>query len=208
MDAIAGFMSENGVIVLLIILAAVGLFWLLSRFFKLTLDGFRVPQESLLGGNQGLGTTRALFEDMREVATALQCMEVSGGICSVLDRTIEYAKERRVLGRPIGANQAVQHMLANLWIRLNGVRVASLKALWMKSQGRHARREIAIAKIASDQLYVDATITAHQLWGAMGYARETGIYLWSERARVTQVLFGTRRFHGQRLVECMSLSKA
>ena len=37
MDALAGFMSENGVIVLLIILAAVGLFWLLSRFFKLTL---------------------------------------------------------------------------------------------------------------------------------------------------------------------------
>ena len=37
MDAIAGFMSENGVIVLLIILAAVGLLWLLSRFFKLTL---------------------------------------------------------------------------------------------------------------------------------------------------------------------------
>jgi len=37
MDAIAGFMSENGVIVFLIILAAVGLFWLLSRFFKLTL---------------------------------------------------------------------------------------------------------------------------------------------------------------------------
>ncbi len=37
MDAIAGFMSENGVIVLFIILAAVGMFWLLSRFFKLTL---------------------------------------------------------------------------------------------------------------------------------------------------------------------------
>jgi cell shape-determining protein MreC len=37
MDAIAGFMSENGVIVFLMILAAVGLFWLLSRFFKLTL---------------------------------------------------------------------------------------------------------------------------------------------------------------------------
>jgi hypothetical protein len=37
MDAIAGFMSENGVILLLIILAAVGLFWLLTRFFKLTL---------------------------------------------------------------------------------------------------------------------------------------------------------------------------
>jgi cell shape-determining protein MreC len=37
MDAIAGFMSENGVIVLLIILATIGLFWLLSRFLKLTL---------------------------------------------------------------------------------------------------------------------------------------------------------------------------
>ena len=37
MDAIAGFMSENGVIVLFVILAAIGLLWLLSRFFKLTL---------------------------------------------------------------------------------------------------------------------------------------------------------------------------
>jgi cell shape-determining protein MreC len=37
MDAIAGFMSENGVIVLLVILATIGLLWLLSRFFKLTL---------------------------------------------------------------------------------------------------------------------------------------------------------------------------
>ena len=36
MDAIAGFFSENGVIVLFVILAAVGLLWLLSRFFKLT----------------------------------------------------------------------------------------------------------------------------------------------------------------------------
>ncbi len=37
MDAIAGFMSENGIVVLLIILAAIGLLWLLSRFFKLTI---------------------------------------------------------------------------------------------------------------------------------------------------------------------------
>ncbi len=36
MDAIAGFFSENGVIVLFVILAAVGVLWLLSRFFKLT----------------------------------------------------------------------------------------------------------------------------------------------------------------------------
>ncbi len=36
MDAIAGFFSENGVIVLIVILAALGMLWLLSRFFKLT----------------------------------------------------------------------------------------------------------------------------------------------------------------------------
>ena len=36
MDAIAGFLSENGVIVLFVILAAIGMLWLMSRFFKLT----------------------------------------------------------------------------------------------------------------------------------------------------------------------------
>ncbi len=37
MDAITGFVSENWMIAILCLLAAVGLFWLLSRFFKLTL---------------------------------------------------------------------------------------------------------------------------------------------------------------------------
>jgi 3-oxocholest-4-en-26-oyl-CoA dehydrogenase beta subunit len=179
-----------------------------ERFFTMVLEGIRLPQEALLGGDQALPTTRAWFEDVREIAAALQCMEATGGIRCVLDRTVEYVKVRQVQGRPVGANQAVQHMLANLWIQLNGVRVASLKALWAKSQGASARREVAIAKIAVGRLYGDATITAHQLWGAMGYARETGIHLWSERARVTQALFGTRRFHEQQLAECMGLGKS
>ncbi len=37
MDAIAGFLSENWLIVLVAILALIGFFWLVTRFLKLTL---------------------------------------------------------------------------------------------------------------------------------------------------------------------------
>ena len=74
-------------------------------------------------------------------------------------------------------------------------RFAALRALFLKCKGRPAAREVAIAKIAAGETYTSATIVAHQLWGAMGYARESGLYLWSERAKVTDARFGTAARH-------------
>jgi alkylation response protein AidB-like acyl-CoA dehydrogenase len=173
--------------------------------FEVDLGGLEVPADALLGGFEAVAGTLAAFTDVVERATALQCMEMAGGIAAVLDRTIEYVKERKQFDQPIGSKQAVQHMLANIAMHLDGARVAALKALYLKARGRPASRAISIAKIALGEGYTNATIAAQQLWGAMGFARETGLYIWSERAKVTDVWLGTRASHLRRLAAHMGL---
>ena len=176
-----------------------------EHLFELTFDAVVLPADALLGGTAALTTTLGDFEDVVEQATALQCMEMVGGTSSVLTRTIDYVAERKQHGRELGTFQAVQHLLANVGIQLQGGRVAALYALFQKANGRAAPRDVAVAKIALGEAYSSATITAHQLWGAMGYARETGIYLWSERAKVTDAWFGTRASHLRTLSSEMGL---
>ncbi|WP_176598603.1 acyl-CoA dehydrogenase family protein [Sphingobium sp. 15-1] len=172
-----------------------------EKFYELEFTDIQIGQDALLGGQDAIATTLSAFVDIQESAACLQIMEMIGGVQAVLDRTTEYAKERIVFGKPVGANQVPQHMLANIFITLAGARVAALRALSMKAKGEDVRKALPLAKLAAGKLYTDATISAHQLWGSMGYARETGFYLWSERAKVTDATFGSRRYHRQALLK-------
>jgi alkylation response protein AidB-like acyl-CoA dehydrogenase len=175
---------------------------------EITLTDLRLPLSSLLGGIEAAGRTLAAFDDIVQKATALQCMEMAGGIDGVLKFTTDYMKKRVQFGKPLGANQAVQHMLANVAMNLDGVRVAALKALYLAAKQRPgAARSVSLAKVALGEGYVNATITCGELWGAMGYARETGLYLWSERAKVTDVWLGTRANHLRKLANHMGLTQ-
>ncbi len=176
-----------------------------EALYRVELNKVHVPADALLGGEAALPHALGAFQDVVEQVTALQCMEMTGGASTVLKRTVEYVSERQQHGRAIGSFQAVQQMLANVAIQLDGARVAALQALFLKSKGRAAAREVAIAKIASGELYTCATTTAHQVWGAMGYARESGVYLWSERAKVTDARFGTAASHLRKLADLMGI---
>lgn len=170
-----------------------------EKFYEIAFEDLDVGPEALLGGAQAIELTLAAFTEVREAVACLQVMEMVGGVQAVLDRTTNYVKERIVFGKPVGANQAPQHMLANIYIALSGVRVVALRALSMKAKGEDVDRTLPLAKLAAGKLFADATISAHQLWGSMGYARETGLFLWSERAKVTDATSGSRRFHKRAL---------
>jgi 3-oxocholest-4-en-26-oyl-CoA dehydrogenase beta subunit len=178
-----------------------------TPLFEIVIDHLRLPLDALLGGTAAAGETLAVFDDVVQKATALQCMEMSGGIAGALTFTTDYMKKRIQFGKPLGANQAVQHMLANIAMNLDGVRVAALKAVFLAARQRPtAARAVSLAKVALGEGYVNATITCGELWGAMGYARETGLYLWSERAKVTDVWHGTRAHHLRKLANHMGLN--
>lgn len=177
-----------------------------TPMWEIKLENLKLPLDTLVGGVEAAPKTLAAFDAVVQKATALQCMEMTGGVAGMLRYAVDYLKERQQFGKPLGANQAVQHMLADISMSLDRIRVVALKGLFMAANNRaEAARSVSLAKVACGEAYVNATIIAGQLTGAMGYSRETGLYLWNERAKVTDVWHGTRQSHLKKLAKQMEL---
>lgn len=163
---------------------------------RVELDGCFVPDDRVLAGDglagpDGPGLALGDVRWVADVVTALQCVEMAGGGAAVLERTVEYVGAREQFGRPIGVFQAVQHIVADMHIALEGARLSAASAVWWLARGEPAGRNVAIAKMHASEAYKWATLNAHQVHGGMGYVRETDLHLWSERAKVSEIRGGT-----------------
>ena len=167
---------------------------------EVSFTAVRVPVDGVLAG----APTDAwpITEEVRRVATALQCVEMVGGARAVLDRTVRYVTDRVQFGRPIGSFQAVQHHIADLSTRIDAAGLAAWKAVWRCSLGSDVpvdtgspEAAVAIAKVAAGDAYVETTLMAHQLHGGIGFTLDDDLHLWSDRARAAALAFGTREDH-------------
>lgn len=168
---------------------------------EVTLTGCEVDADALLGGDERIGPWHRSCGDALTVARALRCMEMLGGIESVLERTVQYVTDRHQFGVAIGSFQAVQHHLADVAMRLEAGRIAAFRALWSLSAGLESDRELTVAELWLSETYVQGTLIAHQVWGGMGYALEGNLFLWSQRAKTLDLLCGRRGDRLERLLE-------
>lgn len=98
-----------------------------------------------------------------------------GGMERLLERTVQFARERKQFRKPIGRNQAISHRLADMKLRLESARLLLYRACWLMDQGQEAHIEVALAKIAISEAAVQAGIDAIQIHGGLGFMTETGI---------------------------------
>ncbi len=94
----------------------------------------------------------------------------------------EYARNRRVFaGRPIGSYQGVQFPLAQASAEIECASLMNLKAAWLCDQGRPYGGEANVAKLIAAQAASDAIERAMQVYGGMGYAKESHLErLWRD----------------------------
>jgi alkylation response protein AidB-like acyl-CoA dehydrogenase len=146
-----------------------------------------LPQTALLGASGGAWPK---LEKLRRELAALLCADLAGGADAVLAMTVAYVSEREQFGVKLGTFQAVQQLVANMAIDLEGARHVTRQACWMVSEGRKAEREVAIAKAWTARAYRDITLLAHQLHGGAGYVVEHELPRHTFRAKVAELLFG------------------
>ena len=173
---------------------------------RVKLDCVFVPDEHVLSGAAGSGLSTTDLRWLSDAAIALQCMEMAGGGAAVLERTVDYVRERHQFGHPIGSFQAVQHIIADIHISLDAARLTAASAVWWLSRGERAGRQVAIAKMQANEAYKWATLNAHQVHGGMGYVRETDLHLWSEQAKVSELRGGTTDVAARWLEEEIALA--
>ena len=104
--------------------------------------------------------------------TAVQGLVVGREGLEAAARAARYAKERKVFGRPIGKNQAIQHPLARCWAELEAADLMMLKAAGLYDAGRPCGIEANAAKYLAAEAGFSACETAVMTHGGMGYAKE------------------------------------
>lgn len=136
---------------------------------EVMLDDVRVPDTARLG-RKGGGS--AIFNaEMEWERTCLFSCHL-GTMVRQLETCVEYAKDRKQFGEPIGNFQAVSHRIANMKMRIEMARPMLYKVGWLKDQGKRAVMEAAIAKLYVSEAYVQSSLDAVAIHGGYGYMTE------------------------------------
>ncbi|WP_246160276.1 acyl-CoA dehydrogenase family protein [Nocardioides humilatus] len=158
-------------------------------------DDARIPVAQLIG-EEGRGMQVALSA---LDAGRLGIAAVATGIAqAALDFSVDYAKERVQFGRPIGDNQGLQFMLADMAAAVERSRASYLHAARLKDAGLPFSRQASIAKLTATDAAMKVTTDAVQVFGGNGYTREYPVERLFRDAKVTQIFEGTNQI--QRMV--------
>jgi pimeloyl-CoA dehydrogenase small subunit len=161
------------------------------------LSGVIVPADAMLGGE---GRALPLIEDAADYATALLCAEAVGAIRYANETTLEYIKNRRQFGVPIGSFQALQHRMVDMVISYEQARsmayLACVKA--DTAQAAERRHAISAAKIKIADACRHVSQEAVQLHGGMGMTEELKVSHTFRRLTMISQTFGDAEHHLER----------
>lgn len=139
------------------------------------------------------GVSTQALQELRERGSLALAAEMAGAASRCVDMTVEYAKERRQFGAPIGSFQAIKHMCANMAIESDAAREIVLLAAEVADSGDRdgaALLSRAAATAAADAFGL-AAATAVQVHGGIGFTEEHDAQLFFKRAHVSQRLLGS-----------------
>lgn len=136
---------------------------------EITFADCRVPKSAVLGKpGQGSAIFNAEMEWERSCLFACHV----GAMRHQLETCTTYARDRKQFGESIGSFQAISHKLADMRVRLELAELMLHKVAWLKSQGKRAQLESAIAKLYVSESYLASSLDAVQIHGGYGFMSE------------------------------------
>jgi len=147
-------------------------------------DNLPVPAENLIG-EEGSGFRYIL--DGLNAERILVATEAIGDGRWFIAKSTQYAKDRVVFGRPIGANQGVQFPIARAWAELEAADMVCRRAAALFDSGQECGADANIAKLLASEAAWKAGEAAMQTHGGFAYAREYEIERKWRETRLYQI---------------------
>ena len=162
---------------------------------ELVLEDARVPAANLLGA-RGAGFAQAMTV-LEGGRIAMAAMAV-GIAQAAVDQAVRYMKQRSAFGKTLAEFNGLQGMLADLVTEVEVARLLTLRAAWLKDEGRPAMHAAAMAKLFASETAMKAATQAVQIHGGAGYIAEFPVERIFRDAKLTEIGEGTSEI--QRLV--------
>jgi len=155
-----------------------------------------VAQPEDVVGAEGEGFKIAMgVLDAGRIGIASQAIGIAR---AAYEATLAYARERQAFGAAIGTFQMTQAKIADMKCKLDAATLLTLRAAWLKGQGRKFSTEAAVAKLTASEAAMWITHQAVQIHGGMGYSKEMPLERYFRDAKITEIYEGTSEI--QRLV--------
>ena len=135
--------------------------------------------------------------------------ELVGVAQRALEMAVDYARERKQFGRPIGSYQAVSHACAQMLLEVESARSTTFYAAWTaESEPESLALAASMAKAYASDAGWRVTAAALQVHGGIGFTWEHDLHFFLKRARTDGQLFGSASEHRERVAELAGLARA
>jgi hypothetical protein len=174
-----------------------------SHTAEVVLDDVRVPGRCLVGGKERLdarlariaagrsGGEQAAMKTFEASRPSVAAMAV-GIARAAFEYARDYSRDRVQFGRPIGQNQSIAFMLADMAAAVDAARLLTWRAAWMARTGQpFTRAEGSMSKLVAGETAVRVTEQAIQILGGNGYTRDYPVERWHRDAKIFTIFEGT-----------------
>lgn len=162
--------------------------WRCSDTAELAFDEVRVPLSHRIG-DEGSGFV-ALMHNFQNERMALAFFGHAHAEVALRD-AVAYAKEREAFGRTIAKFQVTKHKLARMATRTLAARELNYAVAARVRRGEQVPDQVSMAKNFAADVAVEVCNDAVQIFGGMGYMRETRVERMYRDARLLPIGGGT-----------------
>ena len=155
---------------------------------ELIFEDCRIPAANRLG-EEGQGMRIALVTiDYGRIGIAAQGIGLAQ---AVLDKAVDYSKQRVQFGIPISQNQAIAWMLADIATQLEAARLLAYETAQLADAGAPFTKQAAMAKLFAGELAMKATTQGIQIFGGYGYMMDSPMQRYFRDAKLIEIYEGT-----------------
>jgi acyl-CoA dehydrogenase len=162
--------------------------WWCSDTAELFFEDCRVPAERLIGAeNAGFIAIMSNFLAERLSLTVMAYMTAQ----IAWEEAMAYARQRQAFGRDIAGFQVIRHKLVDMATRIDVAREYSYHCAALMQAGKNPVKEVAMAKNFAVEVCEEVTREAVQIFGGMGYMRESVVERLYRDAKLLSIGGGT-----------------
>ncbi|WP_417592245.1 acyl-CoA dehydrogenase family protein [Parasphingorhabdus sp.] len=166
------------------------------RASEVYFENVKVSGDALIGdADNGL----PLIEKVVDEATAAVCAEAVGAMKVTNETTLDYSRQRKQFGTPIGSFQVLQHRMADMLMEYEqSVSMCYLATIKLDEDDVTRKKNVSAAKVRIGQAGRFIGQSAIQTHGGMGMTDELAVGSYFKRLSIIEGEFGSVDHHMRR----------
>lgn len=166
-----------------------GFGWRATKWGNIALSDVKVPAENLIGEkNSALSMLKPTVQEQR----ALTGLIALGTARQALAEAVDYAKVRKVFGKPLGKFEGIQFKLVEDFTQLEAARLTCYQALHLiQKNASEAPKWAAMANLIGGEIAYKVVNDAMDVFGGLGYSRELPLERYLRDIKAIQIASAT-----------------